>query len=96
MADALLQMRRGIILRALRSQHPLALTQSMVEHVVGPFYAGDRGTLISDLNYLEEKGLVERHGATVARTTIVSWSVTPRGIDVVEGAIEEPGVQVNG
>jgi hypothetical protein len=91
--DEIVSLRRGMILLALHAQYPHALTQAMLERAVGPFYEQLRGFSV-DLAYLQEKGLCTSESTMVGLKVFVSYRITTKGIDLVDGAVEEPGIQI--
>lgn len=48
--------------------------------------------LLLHLRYLEGDGLIEREDRTIAHVSLAFYRLTPRGVDVHEGAVQHPGV----
>lgn len=89
------RVRRGLVLMALNAQYPLGLAEAALELQVGPFYAGDQRALVRDLAYLEDSGYLARKSVKVARQSVRSFEITPKGIDVVECSVTDPGVVIS-
>lgn len=87
-------LRRGILLLALHAQFPLALTRPALDRQVGPFYAHDPVQLVRDLAYLEQKGFLVQKRARIGQHVIETATLTPAGVDVVEGTTSDPGIEI--
>ncbi len=87
---------RGMILKLLAHQHPHPL-DSKVLYVL----LDDLKSSISDeeynshLVYLEEKGLVKREKRGTSGVRIEMITITPAGLDVLDGFRAEVGVDIN-
>lgn len=88
------RLRRGLILQALHSQYPYALTSPALGRQVGMFYMGDERGLTRDLAYLEERQLLGREEAAVGAIRVVTYKLTAGGLLVVEGVAADAGVEI--
>lgn len=93
-SGAILQLRRGLVLQALHAQYPLPLMQAALDRQLGSFYDGDARAYARDLAYLKEKGLITEDRQQVADRLLVSLRLTSAGVDVVEGTVTDPGVEI--
>jgi hypothetical protein len=84
---------RGLVLSALQAQYPYPLTDLALSHQLLPFYAGDAKAFLRDRQYLREKGYIEVESSRVGDREVHAIRITAAGIDVVEGAVRDPGVQ---
>lgn len=94
--DEVVRLRRGMVLHALHVQYPLSLAQAALERQIAPHYMFDRLAKEStrDLAYLREKGLIAREEQKIGEAVIVTWRITPAGIDLVEGVATDPAIDV--
>ncbi|MCA9640129.1 MAG: hypothetical protein KC492_05515 [Myxococcales bacterium] len=89
------QLRRGLLLLALHEQYPYPLTETALQRQVGAFYAAEPKAMARDLHYLADKGYLARVEATIAGRQVRSFQATPQGVDVAEGSVVDPGVEIS-
>ena len=90
------RLRRGLILLVLLEQYPHQLARSILERHMEPAYHGqevDR-EFFRDLAYLEDSGYIERSQSRFGGRSVESFKITPKGIDVAERSVEDPGVEL--
>lgn len=86
--------RRGLILLALNEQFPLPMMEAALHARVAPVFLGDERAWSKDLAYLEQRGFVKRTEETVMGRKLVTFALTPDGINVAEGSVTDPGVEI--
>jgi hypothetical protein len=86
--------RRGALLLSLQKQYPAALAVGLLSQQLAVFMETP-ADLDRDLAYLEAKGLLHVAVQTFANgASLRMATITPRGIDVVDGSLVEPGVSI--
>lgn len=89
-------LRRGLILQALQAQEPLQLRRRALDRQVAPFYSGDSGALVADIDRLEDQRYLARtRKADGTKTYEVLW-ITPRGLSLMDGGIQDSSIQFGG
>jgi hypothetical protein len=68
------------------------LIEDVIYLKVGRRYPQSRGDLRAHLSYLEDRGYVKSR--TVAGEQAVMWRITAEGVDILEGAKTDAGVNV--
>ena len=87
---------RGAILKLLAHQHPGALDFKVLHYLLD-----DLGFTISEdecsshVCYLTQKELVNKIEKKTGGVEILMVSISPRGLDVLDGFVIEPGIDVN-
>ena len=88
---------RGHILRTLRISNPKPLGTDILEACLadtGIFFSATQ--IEAEIKYLEEKGYVRSKKAElpIMGTTIRLVNLSPKGIDLLEKTIRDPGVAI--
>lgn len=91
-ADAL-RLQRGLVMHALRGQYPHPLTQVSLERQVAHLVEPGR-ELDGIVHYLADKGYVEVKSAKVGQVQVVTYRLTAAGVDVADGSVSDPGVDL--
>lgn len=88
-----IRLRRSLVLQVLHGQYPYPLVRTALERGVIDYYARDTRALERDLEYLAKKGYLEARSDDVLPGRVVhSYQLTPSGVDLVEGATQDPGI----
>lgn len=82
--------RRGLILSRLRAVFPAVLPVNNLLSSGGICYPEGKAEFSREIAYLEKKGLIEVSSYGERRTA----AITTRGMDVVDEAIKEPGIEM--
>ncbi len=89
------RLRRGLILLTLLEQYPGSLARAILERNMGPAYYGRDAErdFDRDMAYLEDSGYIEHERQSFGAHVLEAVKVTPKGIDVAERSVEDPGVE---
>jgi repressor of nif and glnA expression len=87
---------RGAILKLLAYQHPGAVDFKVLHYLLDDLgYTISEQECESHVCYLAEKSLVNKNKRKSGGITIYMVTVTPRGLDVLDGFVAEAGVDTN-
>ena len=86
-----LRERRGLILHALHANYPNPVTRGAIDRQVMPFYTSVK-ELDRDIEYLADKGFLEKRETEIGERKIRNYEITPAGVDLVDGSTQDPGV----
>lgn len=87
---------RGAILKLLAHQHPGAIDFKVLHYLLDDLrYTISEEECSSHICYLAQKGLVNKERRSSGGVDISMVTISPRGLDVLDGFIEETGVDVN-
>ncbi len=86
---------RGAILKLLAYQHPGTIDFKVLHFLLDDLrYTISEEECKSHVHYLAEKGLLTKDERKSSGIEIIMVSITPKGLDLLDGFIEEPGVDV--
>jgi len=87
---------RGLILKLLVKEHPKPTDLKVLYCLLDDLrYAITDEEFASHLAYLEGKGYVSQSSRKTSGVEIVFCSITPHGIDIVDGFKDDVGVDVS-
>lgn len=87
-------LRRGALLLAIHGQYPLPFALPALERAVDLVYSMAPDEFRRDVHYLESKALIEHRRSKVRGQTIEVVELTPLGVDVAEGTVKVPGIDI--
>jgi hypothetical protein len=86
---------RGAILKLLAHQHPGAIDFKVLHYLLDDLrYTISGEECSSHICYLAQKGLVNKEMRSSGGVDITMVTISPRGLDVLDGFINETGVDI--
>mgnify|MGYP001583642064 CR=1 FL=1 len=86
---------RGAILKLLAHQHPGTLDCKVLHFLLDDLkYTISDEEFQSHISYLEQKGFAQKETRKTSGVEIEMVAVTPHGLDVLDGFVEDVGVDV--
>ncbi len=84
---------RGAILKLLAYEHPRPVDSKVVHILLDDLkYSITEEECESHICYLAEKGLLNREMRKTGSVRLEMVTISPRGLDVLDNFVEEPGV----